>query len=149
MKASTEGTAVKRASKVLRSHGGHFFGDHRWLMRMALAVLVAAGALINTPHQIAQQEQCSTNTPKGCFTPAKRDIAFILDRSGSIAQRGETFIVVFQGIVRALRDPTTVPRDGSVAVAVITFADDATVVAPLTEINSTAVAESIAARVEA
>ncbi len=149
MKASIDGTALRLASKVLRSPSDQFPRDHRLLMRMALAVLVAAGAMINAPHQIAQQQSCSTDPPKGCFTPVKRDIGFILDRSGSIAQKGETYNVEIQGVLRALRDPTAIPRDGSVAVAVITFAEDATVVAPLTEINSTAAAESVAAKVEA
>ncbi|HEV8482138.1 MAG TPA: VWA domain-containing protein [Blastocatellia bacterium] len=149
MKALIDRTARRQASKGLRSPGDQFPGAHRVLLRMALVVLAAAGAMINAPRQIAQQQPCSTDLPKGCFTPVKRDIGFILDRSTSIAQKGETYNVEIQGVLRALRDPTAIPRDGSVAVAVITFAEDATVVAPLTEINSTAVAESVAAKVEA
>jgi uncharacterized protein YegL len=116
---------------------------------MVLVALVAAGAMINAPRQIAQDDKCSTPPPRGCFTPVKRDIGFIVDRSGSIALKGETYNVEIQGVLRALRDPTAIPRDGSVAVAVITFGEDASVVAPLTEINSTAAAESVAAKVEA
>jgi hypothetical protein len=146
MKASTNGTARRSASKVFRSLSNHFPGDHRLLMRMVLVTLVAVGAMVNAPHQTAQEQPCATAPPRGCFTPAKRDIGFILDRSGSVAQKGESYHVEIQGVLRALRDPTTIPRDGSVAVAVITFAEDATVCAAA-EINSTAVPD-VAAKAE-
>src|SRR5581483_627592 len=51
------------------------------------------------------------------------------------------------GVRRAISDPTVIPRDGSVAVAVIVFNEAAQVFVPLTEITSEAVAQQIASSV--
>jgi hypothetical protein len=75
-------------------------------------------------------------------------VAFILDRSGSIATRGQTYNIELQGVATALRDASVIPRDGSIAVAVLLFAEDAQVIVPLTQINSPADAERIASTVE-
>jgi hypothetical protein len=148
MQTSIHTAVFRGAIKVLQSIRDRFAGNRRNFMRYALAVAVAAGAMIGAPHRSAQQEICSIQREEGCFTPPKRDIAFIVDRSGSIATRGQTYNVEVQGILRALRDPTAIPRDGSIAVSVVTFAEDARVAVPLTEIASTADAESVAAKVQ-
>jgi hypothetical protein len=121
---------------------------HRLLIRATLSLAIAAGILISVPSRGAQ-DTCVPQVAEGCFTAPKRDIAFILDRSGSIALRGQAYNIAIQGVLRALRDPTAIPRDGSIAVSIITFAEAATIVVPLTEINSSSTAENIAAKVEA
>ena len=149
MQTSIDRRAFRAAKTIFRSLTTYLTADHRNLLRTTLAVVVAAGVMIGAPDRSAQQQFCSRAPVQGCFTPPLRDIAFIVDRSGSIATRGQTYNVQVQGIVRALRDPTTIPRDGSIAVAVVLFAEDATIAVPLTEIGSTANAESVAAKVEA
>jgi hypothetical protein len=88
------------------------------------------------------QEICAPPS-RDCFTRPPRDIAFIVDRSGSIALRGQTYNAAIDGVIRSIADETVIPRDGSVAITVVVFNDAATTVLPLTEISSAAAAESI------
>jgi uncharacterized protein YegL len=62
--------------------------------------------------------------------------------------RGQTYNVEIEGVLSAVRDPTVIPRDGSVAVAVVTFNGNAIVRAPFQEIGSGDDAENFAAKVE-
>ena len=48
-------------------------------------------------------------------------LAFILDGSGSIGQ--SNFNIALQGLAAAIRDPATVPQDGSVELTIIEFGD--------------------------
>ncbi len=68
---------------------------------------------------------CSPGPKPGCFIQAKRDVVFIIDHSGSIARRGQTYNVEIEGVAKALRDPTVIPRDGSTAVVIVLFDDNA------------------------
>jgi hypothetical protein len=100
--------------------------------------------MMTAPRPSAQQSGCVRETTG----PARFDIAFIIDRSGSVALRGQTYNIQLDGVIASLRDPSVIPRDGTVAVAVVTFAGDACIAVPLTEINSTETANSIIAQVE-
>ena len=88
---------------------------------------------------------CPSNPGQGCSTQAKIDLVFIIDSSESVQELGQTYNVQLEGIIRALDNPTIIPRDKSVAVAVITFNLSPNVVVPLTEVNSAAAADIIAA----
>jgi hypothetical protein len=48
-------------------------------------------------------------------------LAFVLDGSGSIGQ--SNFNIALQGLAAAIRDPATVPQDGSVELTIIEFGD--------------------------
>lgn len=109
-----------------------------------VALLIAAPLV--TPRQQQAQDNC---TPaEGCHVQDKRDIAFLIDATGSVEQRGQTYNIQVEGVRRAISDPTVIPRDGSVAVAVIVFNEAAQVFVPLTEITSEAVAQQIAKAVD-
>jgi hypothetical protein len=64
------------------------------------------------------------------------------------AGRGLTYPVEIEGVLRALRDPSVIPCDGSTAVTVVTFNEEAQVRVGLAQINSAADAETIATIVE-
>lgn len=118
--------------------------------RAVLTVTIALVLMVLAPTRIAQQD-CTTPLNPEC--PALRnriDIAFIIDRSGSMAidQLGQTYNVEVEGVVRALRDPSVIPRDKSAAVSVWTFSEEPNMVTPLKEIGSAADAEAIATIVE-
>ncbi|HXF39855.1 MAG TPA: vWA domain-containing protein [Blastocatellia bacterium] len=118
--------------------------------RAVLAVTTTLALMVLAPTRIAQQD-CSTALNPEC--PAlgnKIDIAFIIDRSGSMAidQLGQTYNIEVEGVVRALRDPSVIPRDRSAAVSVWTFSEKPNMVTPLQEIGSAADADAIAAIVE-
>ena len=118
--------------------------------RAVLAVTATLALMVLAPTRIAQQD-CSTALNPEC--PAlgnKIDIAFIIDRSGSMAlnQVGQTYNIEVEGVVRALRDPSVIPRDKSTAVSVWTLAGSPVMVVPLQEIDSAADAEAIATIVE-
>jgi hypothetical protein len=117
----------------------------RVLARAILTALIITVTMIEPRHQRAQ----SCDIPQGCRAPAKVDIAFVLDRSGSIANRGQTWNIMIDGVLQALRNPTVIPRDGSIAVCVVAFNGGANIVVPLTDINSAADAATAAAKVEA
>jgi hypothetical protein len=86
-----------------------------------------AGSGSGTPHGLSGiSHQCSDG--------GTVDIAFVIDASGSLANkndtnvykdrgRGETYNTEIEGVARALCNRSVIPRDGSVAAAVFTFAD--------------------------
>lgn len=130
-------------------------------LRAGLTAAIIAGAVVSAPMRGGQQT-CPTESKPGC-PPArpKVNLAFIIDRSRSMANRidppvgdpknagrGLTYAIEIEGVVRAMRDPSVIPRDGSTAVTVVTFNEKAQVRVTLTQINSAADAESIATSVE-
>jgi hypothetical protein len=113
---------------------------------LMVALLVAAPLFMPRAHKA--QDDCTATPAEGCFVQPKRDIAFLIDASGSIEQRGQTYNIQIEGVRRAISDPTVIPRDGSVAVAVIVFNQAAQVVVPLTEVTSEEIAQQIVAIVQ-
>ena len=120
-------------------------------LRAGLIAAIIAGVVISAPTRSEQQVNTKDCNQANC-TPLKPrvDLAFIIDRSGSLdaALLGQTYNVQIEGLLRALRDPSVIPRDGSTAVSVWAFAGDPNLVVPLKEIGSAADAESIAKIVE-
>src|SRR4051812_39017339 len=119
-----------------------------------LASLFILALTIVTPVSSAGQD-CLPES--GCFTRARRDVIFLIDRSGSIARRGQTYNIEIEGVACALRDKTVIPRDGSTAVAVLLFSDTALIsvgsddpdnTGHIKGIDSDEQAESMAAAVE-
>jgi len=107
------------------------------LARAAVLLTITAVMLVAAPGRRAQESPCAPSAqPTGCFVQARYDIAFILDRSGSIADRGQTYNIELEGVIRAISDSTVIPRNGTVAVAVFSFAGDTVLHVPLTEINA-------------
>jgi hypothetical protein len=115
--------------------------DGRPVIRAILVALIATGAMIAPSHHSAQS---ICDVQQGCATAGKFDIAFMLDRSGSIANRGQTWNIMIEGVLRVLRDPTVIPRDGSIAVCVVAFNGAANVTVPLTDITSADDAKKVA-----
>jgi hypothetical protein len=109
-----------------------------------LALTITAAVPTNSADQT-----CSGQKKDGCVVN-KVDLAFIIDRSGSfdVSKRGQAYNVQIDGIASALRDPSVIPRDGSVAVSVIEFAGTASVFVPFKVIESFTDAEAIAASIE-
>jgi hypothetical protein len=123
------------------------FGNHKNSLRALLIALLVSAPLF-MPRSQQAQDVCSAPVPSGCFTQPKRDIAFLIDSTGSVEQRGQTYNIQVEGVRRAISDPTVVPRDGSVAVAVIIFNEVAQVAVPLTDVTDEATAKQIAGVVE-
>ncbi|HSO76027.1 MAG TPA: vWA domain-containing protein, partial [Blastocatellia bacterium] len=73
----------------------------------------------------------------------------MIDASGSVATRGQTYNIEIEGLLRALRDPAVIPRDGSVAVSVVVFNGAAHVAVSLKDINSPDDARAVADQIEA
>jgi uncharacterized protein YegL len=103
-------------------------------------------AMIAPPPQQAQNPPC--DPLPGCRVQTKYDLAFMLDRSGSLALRGQTWNIMVDGVVRALRDSTVIPRDGSIAVSVVVFDGAANLIVPLTDIKTASDANNIANQVD-
>ncbi|MEN3330875.1 MAG: hypothetical protein V7641_240 [Blastocatellia bacterium] len=122
-------SVLRRMCKVLASV---------FVMELAMAAPVSSA-----------DQTCPPNPKPGCFTQASRDIAFLIDRSGSIAHRGQTYNIEIEGVIGALRDATVIPRNGSVAVVVVLFNETATLAVPLTQIDSEADAQKVAEAVAA
>ncbi|MGA9771930.1 MAG: hypothetical protein WBV94_23060 [Blastocatellia bacterium] len=116
-------------------------------IRAFMIALLMAAPMIAPREQIAQ-DTCPKEIPPGCFVQANRDIAFLIEASDSIAQRGQTYNVQLEGVLSAINDPTIIPRNGSVAVSVILFNEIVNLVVPLTEINGEEDARKIAATLE-
>lgn len=118
--------------------------------RAVLTVATTLALMVLAPTRIAQQDCAIPLNPECPAFRNRIDIAFIIDRSGSMAidQLGQTYNVEVEGVVRALRDPSVIPRDGSAAVSVWTFAGDPTLVVPLTEISVAEDADAIATIVD-
>jgi len=128
---------IKQASARLRTK------------RTAILGALIAGVMIYAPAQDAKLR--SAESPQNCPQPGgKVDLAFIIDRSGSFDMNmvGQSYNVQIDGVLRVLRDPSLIPRDGSVAVTVETFAGSGTIQVPLKQIDTAADAEAIAALVE-
>jgi len=120
-------------------------------MRAAIIGALVAGVMVYTPAQNARLVR-SAESSQDCPQPgAKVDLAFIIDRSGSldVKAQGQTYNVEIEGVRRAILDPSLIPRDGSIAVAVFTFAGGPSLHVPFTEIKSEADAAAVAAAVEA
>ncbi|MFP5264100.1 MAG: hypothetical protein ACLGJB_19635 [Blastocatellia bacterium] len=125
-------------------------------MCIALIGLFVVALAIADPIRGTDQV-CAPVPEPGCFVQAKRDVAFIIDRSGSVGLRGQTYNIEIGGLVRALRDRTVIPRDGSTAIVVVLFngaaavsvaSDDLAGGGRLKGIESDEQAEMIAAKVE-
>ena len=119
------------------------------IIRGFIVLLLIALPLIQPRRYQAQSDCPPALVPQGCFTPPKRDIAFLIDATGSIEQRGQTYNAEVEGVRRALSDPTVIPRDGSTAVSVIVFNEIAVVAVPMRDINNEADAASAASTVSA
>src|SRR5215510_6569678 len=84
-------------------------------------VMMAVAAAMTPARHTAFLPQDLCTKKSGCFVFPQRDISFLIDASGSIANRGEAYNAVIEGLIRAVQDPTIIPRDGSVAVSVVQF----------------------------
>src|SRR5437763_1648746 len=120
------------------------FCNHKHIIVRPLIVALFVAASLLMPRSHKAQDDCTPVAIQGCFVQPKRDIAFLIDATGSVEQRGQTYNIEIEGVRRAISDSTVIPRDGSVAVAVIIFNEAARVVVPLTDITSAAVAQQIA-----
>ncbi len=84
----------------------------------------------------------------GCKFNKPTKLIFLIDRSGSMALRGQTYNAQIEGIIAALNDPTIIPRDGTVEVGLVVFAGSADTLPvagnQLTKITSSAKAEAVA-----
>src|ERR1700754_4044640 len=130
-------------SNSLKAMANRFIKQKKQVIRaLAVALFIAAALLLPRANQA--QDECPPSPGQGCFVQPKRDIAFLIDATGSVEQRGQTYNIEVEGVRRAISDPTVIPRDGSVAVAVIVFNEAAHVFVPLTEITSEAVAQQVA-----
>lgn len=118
-------------------------------VRAALIGAIVIGVTICFPPQSARLR--SPDASQDCPQPgSKVDLAFIIDRSGSldVKAQGQTYNVEIEGVRRAILDPSLIPRDASVAVAIFTFAGEPSLRVPFTEITSEADAAALAAKVE-
>jgi hypothetical protein len=127
------------------------FISARSLTRAAIVAATLAMMMIAPPARRAQVDPCNRvgSTNRICYVQPLYDIAFLLDRSGSIAQRGQTYNLEVDGVIAALSDPTVIPRDGTAAISVFTFAGVTNLVAPLTVIDSEAAAQALIAALQA
>src|SRR6185503_15706542 len=116
-------------------------------IRAFVIALLLATPMVAPRNQIAQ-DNCVKEIPQGCFVQANRDIAFMIDASGSMALRGQTYNVQLEGVIRAVSDSTIIPRNGSIAVSVMIFNETVNLVVPLTEIESEEDAQKIVATLE-
>jgi hypothetical protein len=116
-----------------------------------VAIVTVFSLLIALPQQ--QVSAIYQGVANPCFTNAPKKLVFLLDRSGSMAPRGQTYNSQIEGVIRSLRDPTIISRDGSVEVAVVVFAEGATALSVseqvLIKISSSDDAEALAKKVEA
>lgn len=117
-------------------------------MRAGLVTAIVAGSVVPVPTRSAQH--MNPAGAKLACQPPSVDLAFIIDRSGSfdMARVGQAYNVQIDGVLRALRDPSVIPRDGSVSVTVETFAGSGTIQVPFKQIDTAADAEGIALVVE-
>ena len=124
------------------------FCNHKHIIIRALAVALLVAALLVLPRPHLAQDDCAVSPAAGWFVPPKRDIAFLIDATGSVEQRGQTYNIQVEGVRRAISDSSVIPRDGSVAVAVIVFNEVAQIIVPLTDITDESTAKQIADQVE-
>lgn len=114
-----------------------FFG-----LIIALSPIIIASSS-HTPRRLLQTEQ-----RPDCVSKVKFDVAFLVDQSGSFAKRGQSYNIELEGIIRAVRNQTIIPRDGSVSLAVLTFNGSSALSIPIKTINSDCDAETFATDVE-
>jgi hypothetical protein len=100
------------------------------ILRLALISAIIVGLMAPARTRSQQKVGCAELNPS-CPLRAKVDMAFIIDRSGSMANRiddetegpgrGQAYNIELEGVRRAVLDPTVIPPDGSIAVAVVVF----------------------------
>jgi hypothetical protein len=121
----------------------------RALLSIGVVMAFTFCLMMAMPHQRAKALYQVAGNP--CMKTRPTKLIFLIDRSGSMAPRGQTYNSQIEGVIRSLRDPTVVPRDGSVEVGIVVFAEAATTLLvndkPLTQINSFTDAEAVATRV--
>ncbi len=117
------------------------------LLRVGVIALFVAAMMISPGGQRAQDDDCAPR--ENCFSQPKNDLLFLIDASGSLEKLGQTYNLEIEGLLRALRDPAVIPRDGSVAVSVVVFDGAARVAVSLKDINTPDDAKFVADRVEA
>jgi len=146
----------RRLARFLTNHSATTtLGVATGVLPASLVALFITGMIVAGPTRSAQQV-CST------CPAAKINLAFIIDDSGSLMNsinfptdrtasqgRGQTYNVAIEGVIRALGNTSVIPRDGSLAVTVLTFNEQGVVRVPLTEIKSDQDADNIAANVRA
>jgi hypothetical protein len=118
-------------------------------LSLSVAIIFALSLWLAAPvHKASAVYQIADIT---CFKTRPTKLIFLIDRSGSMAQRGQSYNAQIDGIIRSLRDPSVVPRDGSIEVGIVVFAENAVILLvndkALTQINSFADAEAVANRV--
>ena len=115
----------------------------------AAGLLLFAVSFVSMPTttRSAMPQDCAAVGASNCFVNPNIDLAVVLDHSGSLT--ASAFNLQVDGLASALRDPTVIPRDGSVSLSVITFADSATIQIRLTAIRSAGDAQALAEKVEA
>jgi hypothetical protein len=121
-----------------------------YFVRVLLAATIVAGVMVYVPTRNAKPVRFAQNA-FDCPRPNPRvDLAFIIDRSGSLDKKvqGQTYNIEIEGVRRAMLDPGVIPRDGSTAVAVFTFAGQTILRVPFTVITSAADAAAFAITVE-
>lgn len=122
-------------------------------MRAVVFGALVAGLMVYAPaHDARLAGPAENGIRQGCPQPgAKVDLAFIIDGSGSLDSKvqGQTYNVEIEGVRRTVLDASLTPRDGSIAMAVFTFAGGPTLRVPFTEIKTEADAVAFAAKVEA
>jgi hypothetical protein len=124
--------------------------------------VLLAGTVVFAFGQRGQAVTSLQSNPVCPVVRSKINLAFILDSSGSMANsidhpspqttsrgRGQTYNIQVKGVIRALSNINVIPRDGSIAVTVITFNEGAFIPVPLTEIRTESDAESIIDKVKA
>ena len=129
---TTSIAGLKKAFLTSSNHRHKLYG--RAIRAFMIALLLAAPMV--APREQIAQDNCVKDIPQGCFVQANRDIAFMIDASGSMALRGQTYNVQLEGVIRAVGDSTVIPRNGSVAVSVMIFNESVNLAVPLTEIES-------------
>lgn len=113
---------------------------------LGIALIFTLSLLIAAPTQ-----QAKAVLDISCVKTRPTKMIFLIDRSGSMAPRGQTYNSQIEGVIRSLRDPTVVPRDGSMEIGVVVFAENAVPLLingkRLIQINSFTDAEAAASRV--
>ena len=119
-------------------------------VRAVLVATILAGVMIYAPTRNAKPVRFVQNAFDCPLPNPKVDLAFIIDRSGSLDKKlqGQTYNIEIEGVRRAMLDPGVIPRDGSTAVAVFTFSGQTVLRVPFTQITSAADAVAVAIAVE-
>jgi len=133
-----------------------------WSVRFLLLAAVFAAVVIHASTRnvgLVSLVQSALDCPAA---QTRINLVFIIDRSGSLANRvqapseqtrshgrGQTYNVEIEGARCALRDPSVIPRDGSVSVGMVLFDGAALAALPLTSpISSDIEAQTIASQIE-